>query len=342
MPEESSFTNRKLAPLLLLLLVFAGLFYWFGDAWLRRILLYLSTASWARGMVSSFPVAKKVSTRFVAGETISDALLVTQALNERGMYVTLDFLGESVSTVDEAKAARDEILRLLDCINEEKPDATVSVKLSQLGLKLDLDQTYKNIHSIVARAKEYNNRIRIDMEESMVVDVTLDIYRRLRFQEKFDNVGVVVQSYLYRTEKDVQELIDSGASVRLCKGAYMEPANVAFPSKKDTDDNFVHLMQMMLDDEARKNGTYLGVATHDEKMIEATKVFAQENGVDKKDFEFQMLYGIKREIQNQLVDQGYQVRIYVPYGTAWYPYFVRRLAERPANLWFFLSNLVRQ
>lgn len=342
MPEESSFTNRKLVPLLLLLLVLAGLFYWFGDAWLRRILLYLSTASWARNMVSSFPVAKKVSTRFVAGETINDAMLVTKALNKRGMHVTLDFLGESVSTIDEAKAARDEILRLLDCINEEKTDATVSVKLSQLGLKLNHNLTYENIRAIVARAKNYNNRIRIDMEESTVVDVTFDIYRRLRFQEHFDNVGVVVQSYLYRTEEDVKELIDSGASVRLCKGAYMEPANVAFPSKKDTDNNFVHLMQLMLDDDARQNGVYLGVATHDEQMIEATKIFAQKNGVAKNEYEFQMLYGIKREIQNELVDLGYQVRIYVPYGTAWYPYFVRRLAERPANLWFFLSNLLRQ
>lgn len=258
------------------------------------------------------------------------------------MHVTLDFLGESVSTINEAKAARDEILRLLDCIQAEKPDATVSVKLSQLGLKLDVNQTYENIRAIVARADEYNNRIRIDMEESAVVDITFDIYRRLRFEENFDNVGVVVQSYLYRTEKDVEKLIETGASVRLCKGAYMEPADVAYPSKKDTDDSFVRLMEVMLDEDARQNGVYLGVATHDERMINATKLYAQANGIPAEAYEFQMLYGIRRELQEELVDRGYQVRIYVPYGTAWYPYFVRRLAERPANLWFFLSNLVRQ
>jgi proline dehydrogenase len=342
MENKSSSQNSRLIPQILLLLVIIAFAYWFGEAWLRRILLYLSTAAWARKLVSSFPVAKRVSKRFVAGETIEDAMRITQSLNDRGMHVTLDFLGESVSTINEAKAARDEILHLLDCINEEKPDATVSVKLSQLGLKLDPNQTYENIRMIVSRAKEYNNRIRIDMEESTVVDTTLDIFNRLHFEENFNNVGIVVQSYLYRTEKDVKELINTGASVRLCKGAYMEPAEVAFPSKKDVDDNFVRLMQMMLDRNARQNGVYLGVATHDEQMIQATKIYSQERGIDPNEFEFQMLYGIRRELQDELVAQGYQVRIYVPYGTAWYPYFVRRLAERPANLWFFLSNLVRQ
>ena len=342
MQNKSSSKNLRFFPQLLLLLVLIALLYRFGDTWLRRILLYLSTAAWARNLMSNFPLAKRVSKRFVAGETIDDAMRITQSLNDRGMHVTLDFLGESVSKNSEAEAARDEILRLLDRINDDKPDATVSVKLSQLGLKLDPNQTYANIRAIVSRAKEYNNRVRIDMEDSAVVDVTLDIFRRLRFEENFDNVGIVVQSYLYRTTKDVKELVDSGANVRLCKGAYMEPADVAYPSKKDVDISYVRLMQMMLDDDARKNGVYLGVATHDEKMIEATKLFSVENGIDPSEFEFQMLYGIRREIQNELINQGYQVRIYVPYGTAWYPYFVRRLAERPANLWFFLSNLIRQ
>jgi proline dehydrogenase len=342
MQNKSSSKNFPFFFKFLLLLIVVALLYLFGETWLRQILLYLSTAAWARNLISSFPVAKRVSKRFVAGETINDAMRITQSLNDRGMHVTLDFLGESVSAIREANAARDEILRLLDRINKDKPDATVSVKLSQLGLKLDLDQTYENIRSIVARAKEYNNRIRIDMEESAVVDVTLDIFRRLCFEEHFDNVGIVVQSYLYRTENDVKELIEKGANVRLCKGAYLEPADVAFPSKKDVDMNFVHLMQMMLGVDARRNGVYLGVATHDTKMIQATKVFSQENSIGPNEFEFQMLYGIRREIQDELVAQGYQVRIYVPYGTAWYPYFVRRLAERPANLWFFLSNLLRQ
>ncbi|MFL7840464.1 MAG: proline dehydrogenase family protein [Candidatus Promineifilaceae bacterium] len=342
MDLKPSFKNRLIVSFLVLILVGAGLAYWFGETWLRRILLYLSTAVWARNLVSAFPLAKRVSERFVAGETIDDVIRVAQSLNERGMHVTLDYLGESVSTIDEANAARDEILRLLDRINQEKPDATVSVKLSQLGLKLHPDQTYKNIRAIVARAKEYNNRVRIDMEDSSVVDITLDIFRRLREEDKFDNVGIVVQSYLYRTEEDVKELIESGANVRLCKGAYMEPAEVAYPLKKDVDDNYVRLTRMMLDDGARQNGVYLGVATHDEQIIRAAKDYSQAKGIRPDEFEFQMLYGIRRELQDDLVAQGYQVRIYVPYGTAWYPYFVRRLAERPANLWFFLSNLLRQ
>jgi len=289
MQNKSSSKNLRFFPQLLLLLVLIALLYRFGDTWLRRILLYLSTAAWARNLMSNFPLAKRVSKRFVAGETIDDAMRITQSLNDRGMHVTLDFLGESVSKNSEAEAARDEILRLLDRINDDKPDATVSVKLSQLGLKLDPNQTYANIRAIVSRAKEYNNRVRIDMEDSAVVDVTLDIFRRLRFEENFDNVGIVVQSYLYRTTKDVKELVDSGANVRLCKGAYMEPADVAYPSKKDVDISYVRLMQMMLDDDARKNGVYLGVATHDEKMIEATKLFSVENGIDPSEFEFQMI-----------------------------------------------------
>jgi proline dehydrogenase len=342
MPNETSLKNRLFLSLLIFVVIIAGLLYWFGELWLRHILLYLSKATWARNLVSAFPLAKNVSKRFVAGETLDDAMQVTRSLNNRGMHVTLDFLGESVSTISEAKAARDEILRLVDRIAQEKSDATVSVKLSQLGLKLDPQQTYENIHTIVARAKENNNRVRIDMEESSVVDVTLAIYRRLRFEEAFDNVGIVVQSYLYRTIKDVEELIQTGDSVRLCKGAYLETADVAYPAKKDVDDNYVRLMKLMLDEKARQNGVFLGVASHDDRMVEATKAYAHKEGIQPSEFEFQMLYGIRRDLQDELIAQGYQVRVYVPYGTAWYPYFVRRLAERPANLWFFLSNLVRQ
>lgn len=342
MSSENSLARRTAVPISIVLMLSAGLLYWFGETWLRHFLLYMSTAGWARSLISSLPLAQTVARRFVAGETVDEAVAVTQSLNARDMHVTLDFLGESVSTIGEAQAARDEILRLLDRIDREKLDATVSVKLSQLGLKIDPRQTYENIRCLVAAAKEVDNKIRIDMEESSVVDVTLDIYRRLRFDEKLDNVGIVVQSYLYRTEEDVAELIAERASVRLCKGAYMEPANVAFPSKNDTDDNFVSIMQMLLSEEARQNNVFLGVATHDEQMVEATKDFAAQQGISAADYEFQMLYGVRRDLQTALVDQGYQVRVYVPYGTAWYPYFVRRLAERPANLWFFLSNLIRQ
>ena len=313
MTSETSPTRRTVIPISLVLLLTAGLRYWFGVTWLRHFLLYLSTAVWARNLVSSLPMAQSVAKRFVAGETIDDALAVTRDLNSRGMHVTLDYLGESVSTMSEAEAARDEILGLLNRIDEEKLDATVSVKLSQLGLKIDPNQTYEIIRALMSRAKDTNNQIRIDMEDSGVVDITLDIYRRLRFDEKYDNVGIVVQSYLYRTEKDVDELTAEGASVRLCKGAYMEPADVAYPSKEDTDASFVRLLQTMLGEEARQNGVYLGVATHDERMVQATKEFSRRQGIAKEAYEFQMLYGIRRDLQEGLVDHGYQVRVYVPY-----------------------------
>ncbi len=341
MSSDNSLTRRSIVPVSLFLVLAAGLIYWFGESWLRHILLYLSTARWARNLVDSFPPAKVVARRFVAGETIENAVAVARQLNERGMQTTMDYLGESVSTLKEAEIARDEIMRLFERIDREKLDATVSVKLSQLGLKIDPAQTFENVRSLAATASKYENRLRIDMEESAVVDITFDIYRRLRYDEGFTNVGVVVQSYLYRTEDDVRRLVDEGASVRLCKGAYMEPANVAFPAKQASDDNFVKLMQIMLSETARQNGVYLGVATHDEQMINETKSFALQEGIGTGEYEFQMLYGIRRDLQESLVNQGYQVRVYVPYGTAWYPYFVRRLAERPANLWFFLSNLVR-
>jgi proline dehydrogenase len=341
MSSEYSLKRRAALPSLLVFILTAGLIYRFGESWLRNVLLYLSTAAWARGLVTGLPISKRVAKRFVAGETASEAITVARELNGRGMSVTMDFLGESVNSVEEAHIAHDEILRLLDRINEEGLNATVSVKLSQLGLKLDPDLAYGNVRSLVNKARETNNQLRIDMEESAVVDVTLEIFSRLRFDDGFDNVGIVIQSYLYRSDEDVRKLIAEGASVRLCKGAYKEPINVAYPDKADTDQSFVNLTKMMLGEEARNNGVRLGVATHDEKMIDATKRFAAGEGIDPGLYEFQMLYGIRRDLQEELTDQGYGVRIYLPYGTAWYPYFIRRLAERPANLWFFLSNLIR-
>jgi proline dehydrogenase len=240
-----------------------------------------------------------------------------------------------------AAAARDEILQLLERINSTGLEANVSVKLTQLGLRIRKEFAIENLRQILTRAQGYGNKIRIDMEESELVDMTLDIYHALKDEYGFENVGVVIQSYLYRSEKDVKELIQEGAWVRLCKGAYAEPPDIAFPDKADTDANYILLTKMMLSEEARNKGVYLGVATHDEEIIEATIDFAKENEIPPDDYEFQMLYGIRRDLQVRLVDQGYKLRIYVPYGTAWYPYFVRRLAERPANLWFFISNLLR-
>jgi proline dehydrogenase len=287
------------------------------------------------------PIANRVARRFVAGESIGDAVIATRELNHKGMLVTLDYLGESVSNIYEAMDARDEILRLLSVIHEEGLHANVSIKLSQIGLKLDEQLALDNARILLEQAQFFDNKIRIDMEESEVVDTTLDIYHALRYDFGFENVGVVIQSYLLRSEEDVQSLIAEGAWVRLCKGAYLEPPEVAFADKADVDRSFVKLVQMLLGTEAQQNGVYLGVATHDEEMIQATIEYATKNNLAAQDYEFQMLYGIRRDLQESLVSQGYQMRVYVPYGTAWYPYFVRRLAERPANIWFFISNLLR-
>ena len=312
-----------------------------GAAWLKRFLIYMSHATWGRQIASTLPLAQKVARRFVAGETIDEAMAAALAINKRRMSVTLDYLGESVSEAEEARMARDEILNLLDKIDSLKLDANVSVKLTQLGLRIDPALALENMELIMERAASYNNRIRIDMEESDLVDRTLHLYRTLRDEKNYDNAGVVIQSYLYRSEKDVQQLISEGAWIRRCKGAYAEPPEAAFPDKSDTDASYLNLTKEMLSPEARANGVYLGIATHDERMINGSLKYIQEQGIQPNEFEFQMLYGIRRDIQDNLSRRGYQVRIYVPYGAAWYPYLVRRLAERPANLWFFVSNLFK-
>jgi proline dehydrogenase len=317
------------------------LLYQYGDKWLRMVLIYLSHAAWARDLVSSLPIAQRVARRFVAGETAEEAMAASKALNEQGMLVTLDYLGESVSETAEAVASKDEILSLFKMIDEHGVQANVSLKLSQLGLKIKKELALDNMRQILDEAAKYQNKVRIDMEESQTVNDTFDIYRTLRDKDGFNNTGVVIQAYLYRTEKDVQRLVQEGAWIRLCKGAYAEPPEIAFPVKANTDANYIKLFQTLLSEEARQNGVYLGIATHDEKMIEAAVKYVQENNIPRDAFEFQMLYGIRRELQEMLVQKGYRIRIYVPYGTAWYPYFVRRLAERPANLWFFVSNFFR-
>lgn len=317
------------------------LFYRNGESWLRSLLLYLSSAAWARKLMTGFPPAWMVARRFVAGETVDEAILAAQDLNRRGLMATIDFLGESVQDAAEANAACEQILYLLDRMDAVGADANVSVKLTQLGLKLDENLAVHNLRRVLDRARQHGRRVRVDMEESALVDITLDIYRRLRHGEGFDNVGIVIQSCLYRSEEDVQQLIAEGAWVRLVKGAYKEPADVAYPDKADVDASFVRLTEMMLSEEARANGVYLAVATHDDKMIAATQRFASAHGIAHDAYEFQLLFGIRRERQAELVSQGHRVRVYVPYGTAWYPYFMRRLAERPANLWFFVSSFFK-
>lgn len=334
--------SKKKFPLFIFLLVTTA---WavthYGERWLRLFFIYLSQADWARQLVGSFPVTQQVASRFVAGETMEDAIETARALNMKGMRVTMDLLGEHVSNADEAIAARGEIARLLQRIaTSNLKDTNVSVKLSQLGMRISEELVLENMRILLEQAQKLNNRIRIDMEESEVTEQTLRIYRALR--REFPNVGIVIQAYLRRSEEDVRQLVEEGAWVRLCKGAYAEPPEVAFPDKKDTDANFVKLTEIMLSKEAREKGVYLGIATHDEKMIEAALQYARNQAISADAFEFQMLHGIRRDLQESLVAQGYRVRVYVPYGTAWYPYFVRRLAERPANLWFFVSNFVRR
>ncbi|MCO5183227.1 MAG: proline dehydrogenase family protein [Anaerolineae bacterium] len=314
-----------------------------GEEWMRAGLLYLSHAVWAKETISALPPARIVAARFVAGETIEEAMDVTRTLNAKGMRVSLDYLGESVNDSAEAIAAKDEILKTLDAIaKSEGVTSNVSVKLTQLGLAISPDLAYDNMRQILERAREYDNWVRIDMEDTPTTDITLDIFRRLRDEDHFDNSGVVIQSYLYRSEADIKQLIEEGARVRLCKGAYLEPERVAFPEKAAVDNNFVNLMQLLLSKKARANGVRAGIATHDDEMIRKTIAYVKRHGISAEAFEFQMLYGIRRERQEQLVADGYNVRVYVPFGTAWYAYFMRRLAERPANLWFFVSNFFRR
>ncbi|HEX6385346.1 MAG TPA: proline dehydrogenase family protein [Anaerolineae bacterium] len=342
MPMIKSRRRRSIILLLLGSITFIALLYRYGEHWLREVLLYLSKAAWARQAVSNFSLAWLVASRFVAGEDIESAIAAARDLNARGMSVAMDYLGESVTNVQDTIDARDEILYLLDCIHETGVDAYVSIKLSQLGVKIDEELALENVRRLLQRARQYHNEIHIDMEESALVDTTLAIYRALRHDYGFANVGAVIQSYLYRSDDDVRRLVEEGAQVRLVKGAYAEPPEIAYPDKADTDASFVRLMQMLLDESARQNGVYLAVATHDEEMIQATIDYARRHNIPAGAYEFQMLYGVRRELQQQLVDAGYQVRVYVPYGTAWYPYFMRRLAERPANLWFFISSLFRR
>jgi len=322
---------RRYFPLIFLLgfILLAVSLYFFAERWLRALLLYLSTAVWAQYLVSKTSLAWRVASRFIAGETIDDAMHTAALLNKKGMSVTINYLGEHVSQPQEAIQAKDEILQLLHAIEESGVKANISIKPSQLGLNIDPDLLYRNLHELVGCAQKRGNQIRIDMEEASTIDTTLRIYHKLRDE---DNFG----------KEDISVLAQEGAWVRLCKGAYAEPPEIAFPEKEDVDANYIKLMQMMLSEEARQQGMYAAFATHDEKMIQATINFAKEKRIPANAFEFQLLFGIRRELQEQLVADGYQVRIYVPYGgTAWYPYFVRRLAERPANLWFFISNLLR-
>jgi proline dehydrogenase len=286
------------------------------------------------------PPARRAARRFVAGETLEEALDVVRTLNRRNILATLDHLGENTQTRDEAVRAARVYLEILDAIHEQNLNSNVSLKPTQMGMALDEELSYENIREIAERARKYENFVRIDMESSEYVDRTLTLYERLR-RGGYDNVGVVIQAYLYRSEQDVDRLIELGANVRLCKGAYAEPPSVAFPRKRDVDRNYLRVFQKLWSPEAREGGVYVAVATHDERIIRRVKRFAAQHGISQRDYEFQMLYGIRRDLQLALTKEGHRVRVYVSYGTEWYPYFMRRLAERPANVVFLLRNLLR-
>ncbi len=340
-PAPSTNSRSSILIPVILTAVFGFLLWRNGEKWLRNTLVYLSQATWARQIVSSWGIAWAVASRFVAGEDRQTAVGVGQSMNNNGLLLTMDYLGESCTTEAEAGQARDEIMRLLDDIDRHHLNSGVSVKPSQLGLKIDPKLAQDNIVAIVRKAAQYGNFIRIDMEDHPTTDATLAIYRHLRHDLGLNNAGVVIQSYLYRSEKDIEELMAEGASVRLCKGAYAEPAEVAFPKKIDVDANYINLSHLMLSPKALANGAFPAFATHDPRMIDEIKAYTKKNHIPTDKFEFQMLHGIRRDLQEALAREGYRVRVYVPYGTAWYPYFVRRLAERPANMWFFISNFFR-
>ena len=304
---------------------------------LRAVLLYLSEAGWARFMVTHFFLARRAARRFIAGETLQEAIDATRVLNEQGIKVSLDLLGESVHDEAQARAAVENYMGILDAIYAHKIDANISVKPTQVGLDIGEDFCIDNMRRMLAKASEIGTSVNIDMESSHYTDATIRVYRKLR--EDFSNVGTVIQSYLYRTEEDIHVLAEEGAIVRLCKGAYKEPPSVAFPEKADVDANFVKSMEYFMQEAYRNKGAYLKIATHDPAMIQATIHYATQNDIPRDQFEFQMLYGIRTQTQLDLKAQGYQMRVYIPYGTQWYPYFMRRLAERPANLWFILKNL---
>jgi proline dehydrogenase len=296
---------------------------------LRHTLLFLSERNGLKNVLFKLPFARQMSGRFVAGDTSEEALDVARGLNERGFRVTLDLLGESVSDRSEADFAAAEYAESLAEIDAHAAETTISLKLTQLGLDIDTDFCYENLLKVVRQAAELGNFVRIDMEDSEHTQTTLDVFYRV-FEQHL-NVGIVIQSYLYRSEADIARLVELGAAVRLCKGAYNEPASVAFQDKREVDANYVHLMKMLLD-----GGTPTAIASHDEKMIDSTLEHAARTGIPDDAFEIQMLYGVRREYQRQLVDNGLNMRIYLPYGSQWYSYFMRRMAERPANLLFVM------
>ena len=316
----------------------------------RAFFIFLSKAYWAQKLIMNWQFAWGVASRFIAGITINDVINVAKNLNDQGLNVTIDHLGENATTREDTLAATEVVINLLAAIHENNIKANVSVKLSQLGLNIDADLCKSNLNKIINQAKAINNFIRIDMEDSSITQETLDMVNWGR--SIYSGVGTVIQSYLYRSEQDVINLTNDCIPIRMVKGAYKEPAQVAFPKKRDVDKNFDLLTKICLEKisncnypEISDDGRFpplISIASHDALRIENGITFADQKNLSKKTFEIQMLYGIRRDLQKKYSDLGYPVRIYVPYGSHWYPYFMRRLAERPANVWFFISNFMRK
>ena len=304
---------------------------------MRRVLLAASQNQWLAQWAPQYGFVRKAVQRFMPGEDVSQALEAARALQEGRMGSILTQLGENVKDAGEAEAVTRHYLQVLDRVEEQKLDASISVKLTQLGLDLDADGCLANVQRLVERAKELGNFVWIDMEGTAYTDATLRLYRRVRAQHP--NVGVCLQAYLYRTEKDLADLLPLAPAIRLVKGAYNEPPELAYPRKKDVDENYFRLAQRLLDPEVRKEGTRAGFATHDLRLIQKIEQVAQERGLRKESVEFQLLYGIQRPEQVRLAQAGYRVRVLISYGSQWFPWFMRRLAERPANLTFVMRNL---
>ncbi len=314
---------------------------------LRSFFIYLSKAAWAQNLIMNWGFAWRAASRFVAGTQLQDATLVVKELNAKGINATLDHLGEHTSTPEEAQRATEDIFATLDALGADPTlRANVSIKLTQIGLGLDEALCAENLEKILARAKQNKTFVRIDIEDTPYTDKTINLYYAMR-EKGYDNAGMAAQSYLYRAEADVKRLMESRTPIRLVKGAYKEPPEKAFPRKTDVDANYDLLAKILIDASLKfetkisEDGRFPAIpaiATHDEKRIAFAKKYAEKVGLPKEGMEFQMLYGIRRDLQEQLVKEGYPVRVYVPYGTHWYPYFMRRLAERPANIWFFISN----
>lgn len=302
----------------------------------RSALMFLSRREGLKDVATGVPALRRIARRFIAGETLEEAVAAVKDLNARGLTVSFDHLNEAVRNDAETHDEVREYLRLLARIDQVGVRGNVSLKLTQCGLLFDRELALANAREVVAEAKRRDTFVRVDMEHGAVTQATLDMVRALHREFGEPHVGAVLQSYLYRTEADARALCAERIRIRLCKGAYLEGPDIAYQDKKDVDESFLRTMRVLLD-----SGLYHGIATHDERMIDETLAYARKKGLRRGTFEFQMLYGIRRDLQERLAAEGWPVRVYVPYGRHWYPYFMRRLAERPANVWFVMKNFLK-